>query len=235
MRASKLVLSLAVAVLAAPVAHAEALKLTTLEWPPYVMADGSGASSEAVIAAFAAAGDEASVKVFPWNRAVNLAAKDAAWVGVYPEYYDSGSDADASGDRCLYSASFGTSPVGFIYRKDSAFNWATHDDLKSYNIGVVQGYLNEATFDEMAEVGTITVDAGPTDASNVSKVAAGRIDAAVIDRNVFEHLVATEASLSGHADALAFHEVALAEHSLHVCFENTDHGRAARDRFNGAL
>lgn len=235
MRASKLVFSLAVAAFAAPAVHAEAWKLTTLEWPPYVMADGSGASTEAVVGAFAAAGDEATVQVFPWNRAVNLAAKDPAWVGVYPEYYDAGSDADAGGDRCLYSASFGTSPVGFIYRTDSGFDWASHEDLKAYKIGVVQGYVNEATFDAMAAEGALTVDAGPTDASNVSKVAAGRIDAAVIDRNVFEHLVATEANLANHAGALAFHEVALAEHSLHVCFENSDNGRAARDRFNGAL
>jgi polar amino acid transport system substrate-binding protein len=235
MRASKFLLPLALMAAAAPVVQAETLKLTTLEWPPYVMADGTGASSATVIDAFAAAGDAATVEVFPWNRAVNLAAKDAAWIGVFPEYYDSGSDVDAGGDRCLYSDSFGTSPVGFIYRTDSAFSWASHEDLKAYKIGVVQGYLNEATFDAMAEAGSIAVDAGPTDASNVSKVAAGRIDAAVIDRNVFEHLVATEAGLARHADALAFHEVPLAQHSLHVCFENSDHGRAARERFNGAL
>ncbi|MBO9473793.1 transporter substrate-binding domain-containing protein [Shimia sp. R10_1] len=235
MRVSKCLLSLAVAAVVAPAAYAEAVKLTTLEWPPYVMADGSGASSEAVISTFAAAGDTATVQVFPWNRAVNLAAKDPAWIGVYPEYYDSTADAEASGDRCLYSASFGKSPVGFVHRSDNAFDWSGHGDLSAYKIGVVQGYLNEETFDAMVADGRLKVDAGPTDASNLSKVAAGRIDAAVIDRNVFEHLIATEASLADHAGALTFHAVPLAEHDLHVCFENSDAGRAARDRFNGSL
>ena len=95
---------------------AETVKLTTLEWPPYVNADGSGTSTDAVTTAFAAAGDEVVAEVFPWNRAVNLAAKDPNYLGLYPEYYDAGADTEKGGDRCVYSAPFGTSPVGFIHR-----------------------------------------------------------------------------------------------------------------------
>ncbi|CUH52848.1 substrate-binding periplasmic protein [Shimia marina] len=225
----------AAAALTAAVAQAETVQLTTLEWPPYVNADASGTSTEAVSAAFAAAGDEVVAEVLPWNRAVNLAAKDPAWLGVYPEYYDASADAENGGDRCIYSASFGTSPVGFIYRKDSAFDWSAHEDLAKYKIGVVQGYVNETRFDAMVADGSLKVDAGPTDASNVEKVAAGRMDAAVIDRNVFEHMLASEPRLAKHADALTFHEAPLATHDLLVCFENSDNGRAARDRFNSGL
>jgi polar amino acid transport system substrate-binding protein len=214
---------------------AETVKLTTLEWPPYVNADGTGASTDAVTSAFAAAGDDVVAEVFPWNRAVNLAAKNPDYLGLYPEYYDAGADAEKGGDRCVYSAPFGTSPVGFIHRKDNAFDWSDHASLGNYRIGVVEGYINEARFDAMVADGSLKVDAGPTDASNVEKVAAGRMDAAVIDRNVFEHMLATEPRLAKHADTLVFHETPLANHNLLVCFENSDAGRAARDRFNSGL
>ena len=234
MRISKILLSVTALALGSA-AVADTVKLTTLEWPPYVNADGSGASTDAVVAAFAAAGHEATAEVFPWNRAVNLASNDPSYIGLYPEYYDASADADKGGDRCLYSAPFGTSPVGFIHRKDNAFTWSTHADLANYRIGVVDGYINEARFDAMIADGSLAVDAGPTDASNVEKVAAGRMDAAVIDRNVFEHMLATEPRLAKHADALVFHETPLANHNLLVCFENTDAGRAARDSFNSGL
>jgi polar amino acid transport system substrate-binding protein len=80
------------------------------------MADASGPSSDAVKAAFEKAGVSAEVAVFPWNRAINLAQKDPEWIGVYPEYYAEDSDAEKGGDRCLFSKSFGVSPVGFVQR-----------------------------------------------------------------------------------------------------------------------
>ncbi len=227
-------LATAIAALATSAA-AETVKLTTLEWPPYVNADASGSSTDAVTAAFAAAGDDVVAEVFPWNRAVNLAAKDPNYLGLYPEYYDAGADAEKGGDRCVYSNPFGTSPVGFIHRADNAFDWSDHASLGNYRIGVVDGYINESRFDAMVADGSLSVDAGPTDASNVEKVAAGRMDAAVIDRNVFEHLLATEPRLAKHKDALKFHEKPLINHNLLVCFENSDAGRAARDRFNSGL
>lgn len=219
----------------ATTASAETVKLTTLEWPPYVNADGTGTSTDAVTSAFATAGDDVVAEVFPWNRAVNLAAKNPDYLGLYPEYYDAGADAEKGGDRCVYSAPFGASPVGFIHRKDNAFDWSDHASLGNYRIGVVEGYINEARFDAMIADGSLKVDAGPTDASNVEKVAAGRMDAAVTDRNVFEHMLATEPRLAKHADTLVFHETPLANHNLLVCFENSDAGRAARDRFNSGL
>ncbi|MTI43671.1 amino acid ABC transporter substrate-binding protein, PAAT family (TC 3.A.1.3.-) [Roseibium hamelinense] len=221
--------------LTAVTASAEDYKLTTLEWPPYVMADGSGASTDAVKSAFEKAGSTAEVEVFPWNRAINLAQKDAAWIGVYPEYYAEGSDAEKGGDRCLFSNSFGTSPVGFIQRKDNDFSWSSHDDLKSYTIGIVRGYQNEEQFDAMVAEGAIPVEEADDDAQNILKVAGKRSDAAVIDRLVFEHLAKADDEVAAVADQLVFNDKLLIEHGLHVCFENTDAGRAVRDAFNSSL
>jgi len=216
-------------------AAADSVKLTTLEWPPYVMADASGPSTEAVKAAFDKAGVTAEVKVFPWNRAINLAQKDPDWIGVYPEYYSEASDAEKGGDRCLFSKSFGVSPVGFVQRKDADFSWKSHDDLKAYTIGVVRGYNNEEKFDAMVAAGEIKVEEADDDAQNILKVAGQRAAAGVIDKLVFEHLVQNDPAVGKVAGDLTFNENLLVEHGLFICFETSDAGRAARDKFNSAL
>ena len=217
------------------VAAADSVKLTTLEWPPYVAADASGPSTDAVKSAFEKAGVAAEVKVFPWNRAINLAQKDPAWIGVYPEYYSEASDVEKGGDRCLFSKSFGVSPVGFVQRKDAAFAWSNHDDLKAYTIGVVRGYNNEEQFDAMVAAGDIKVEEADDDAQNILKVAGKRAAAGVIDKLVFEHLVKNDPAVGKVAGDLTFNDTLLIEHGLFVCFENSDAGRAARDKFNSAL
>lgn len=216
-------------------ALADAFKLTTLEWPPYVMADASGTSSDAVKAAFAKAGHSAEVAVFPWNRAVKMAAEDPAWIGVYPEYYAADSDAEKGGSRCLFSKSFGVSPVGFVQLADKPMVWKTHDDLKAFKIGVVRGYNNEEKFDAMVAKGEIKVDEAESDSQNILKAAGGRTAAAVVDKLVFEHLAKTDPQVAAVAGKLTFNEVLLKEHGLHVCFKNSDAGRAARDAFNSGL
>lgn len=216
-------------------AQADSVKLTTLEWPPYVMADASGSSTDAVKAAFSKSGVTAEVKVFPWQRAINLAQKDPKWIGVYPEYYAESSDAEKGGDRCLFSKSFGVSPVGFVQRKDSDFSWSSHDDLKQHKIGVVRGYSNEEKFDAMVAAGDIKAEEADDDAQNILKVAGGRSAAGVVDKLVFEHLAKNDPRVAKVAGDLVFNDNLLIEHGLFVCFENSDAGRAARDKFNSSL
>lgn len=211
---------------------AQTVQLTTLEWPPYVNSDGSGTSTDRVVEILREAGVEASAQVFPWNRAVKLASSDPAWLGVYPEYYSAADDAEKGGARCFYSKSFGTSPVGFAQRVAAPITWSEHADLTEFTIGVVSGYLNEEQFDTMVANGEIQTQAVTADDANLKKVAAGRIDAAVIDHRVMDHLLAGMPSLAGQ---LEFNAVPLAEHGLHVCFKNSDAGRALRDQFNAAF
>lgn len=215
-------------------AAAQDLKLTTLEWPPYVKADGSGTSTDAVIAAFAKAGAKVEIKVFPWSRAVNLAKSDPAWIGVYPEYYAEAEDVEKGGSRCYYSKSFGNSPLGFAQKADKPIAWSSHDDLKPYTIGVVEGYRNEDKFDAMVASGDIKVDAAPSDAVNIRKVAGGRIDGAVIDREVMEYLLENDPDLAGLKGKVTFNDHLLIEHGLFICFENSEAGKKVRDMFDAA-
>lgn len=199
------------------------------------MGDGSGASTDAVTSTFNKAGVSAEVKVFPWNRAVWLAAESSKWIGVYPEYYSADIDADKNGDRCLFSESFGSSPVGFLKRQDSTFSWSSHNDLKAYVIGVVRGYVNEEKLDAMIAAGEIKDNLAEDDSGNILQVAAQRADAIVIDKHVFRYLREHDPRVAEVAGGLVFHNKLLVEHGLHVCFENTNAGRGARDLFNSHL
>jgi len=215
-----------------PAVAAEILRLTTLSWPPYVLPDGSGPNTDAVRAILQRAGVDVEIQVFPWNRAIKLAADDPDWVGVYPEYYSEDIDAEKNGDRCLFSKSFGVSPVGFLKRRDGKFTWSSHEDLKRYVVGVVRGYVNEDRLDHMIAAGEIPAELAENDTQNILKVAAQRTDAIVIDRLVFEYLKSHSEAVAQVADELEFHDRLLVEHGLFVCFENSPAGRAARNQFN---
>lgn len=218
-----------------PAGATEMVKLTTLHWPPYVLSDGSGPNTETVTAVFARAGHAVQIEVFPWNRAITLAAQVSEWIGVFPEYYAADIDAERMGTRCLFSEPFGESPVGFLKRRDSAFTWRSHTDLKSYVIGVVRGYVNEQQFDQMIAGGEIVGELAESDEENIRKLAAGRADVIVIDQRVYEYLVANIPDIAILAAQLEFHEKLLARHGLYVCFENSPDGRKFRDLFNAHL
>jgi len=216
-------------------APAPDVKLTTLEWPPYVLADGSGPNTHIVIETLRRAGYAPRVRVFPWNRALALAKSSPDWIGLFPEYYAVGEDAEAGGERCIYSKPFGSSPVGILHRKDEPVTFRSHADLSAYVIGVVRGYQNEARLDAMIADGEIQVELAENDAGTIKMVAARRTHAGVIDKNVFEYLKAHDPAVAEVADELEFHPKLLVDHTLHVCFENSPAGRNARDAFDAAL
>jgi|TARA_R110001583_G_scaffold9281_3_gene44201 polar amino acid transport system substrate-binding protein len=226
------------ALLSAQTASAETIKLATLEWPPYTGAKlpEGGQSTIEVKKLFAGAGFDLDYVVLPWNRAIDTGTTDPAFAGYYPEYYDASRDAEknASGN-CLFSNSFGKSPVGFIQNVATPITWSSHEDLEKYTIGVVSGYVNETTFDAMVAAGKIKVDAVVSDVQNIKKVAAGRVNAAVIDKNVLTYSLSSDPALKNIADKISFNEKLLADNDLYVCFQNNDKGKAMRAAFNAQI
>ncbi|MCF8481543.1 MAG: transporter substrate-binding domain-containing protein [Rhodospirillum sp.] len=222
----------ALAVSCSRVALAGDIALTTLEWPPYSGADLSdgGLSVKAAKAAADANGDTITWTVLPWQRAVQSGLEEDGFLGYFPEYYSEGLTG-----TCAFSDSLGDSPLGFVERSDDPLEWTTLEDLAAYSIGTVQGYVNTEAFDAMAAEGKLTIEAVADDVTNLRKVAAGRIKAAVIDRNVMEYLIENDASLTDEAGTLRFNDHLLENKTLHVCFRQSPEGLAALERFNGGL
>ncbi|MDX1696272.1 MAG: transporter substrate-binding domain-containing protein [Ketobacteraceae bacterium] len=217
----------------AALADGKTVYLTSLDWPPYSGKDlpGGGASVQVVRAAFAAMGYNLKVDFFPWSRTVVLAKdQDSKYAGYFPEYY-----SESVAESFHYSHVMGSGPLGFAERADDPVEWHSHDDLANYPIGVVQDYVNEAEFDRRVADGRIRVQAVTSDATNLVKLVNGRIDMAVVDRNVMEYLVKTDRRLKNKADQLRFNERMLENKMLYVCFKKNALGEKMLKVFNEGL
>lgn len=194
----------------------QTVKLTSLEWPPYAgnALPDKGASVAVVKAAYEAMGYKVTVEFYPWERAVQL-AKDPAkgYAGYFPEYFSSALESD-----CTFSPPIGNGPLGFAQNKDAPIKWSTHDDLGKLKIGVVSGYVNEEEFDKRVAAGKQPVEEVVSDDQNLKKVAAKRIPAAIIDRNVMQYLLKNDASLGAMKDKLSFNDKLLEDKKLYICF-----------------
>lgn len=213
-------------------AAAEKMSLTSLEWPPYTSdaMDAKGASAKVVADALAEVGMELDIQFYPWQRAVNMAKSDAAFIGYFPEYHSTAIE-----EEFIFSEPIGSSPLGFIERKDESIAWKTLNDLKAYTIGVVSGYVNTTDFDAMMASGDIKTEAVSDDATNIKKVAGGRIHMAVIDKNVFNYLLKTDPALAGMGDKLQFNANVLEDKKLYVCVRKSPEGEAAIAKLNEGI
>ncbi|NKD88117.1 ABC transporter substrate-binding protein [Haematospirillum sp. 15-248] len=231
-RACSVVLLSCTFFLVAPVSHAGELRLSTLEWPPYTGEALPGAGAAAIVLQEAAkhGGDTFSAAFYPWQWAVRIGLESTGYVGYFPEYMSRDLDS-----QCLFSKPIGIGPLGFAQRRDRPLFWNTLDDLASVPIGTVSGYVNTADFDARVAAGRLSTDTAIDDVSNLRKVIAKRVVAAVVDHNVMAYLLKTDSSLIAEGDVLEFNSQILENKTLHVCFRKTDEGEAARARLDAAL
>ncbi|MFH1914818.1 MAG: ABC transporter [Pseudomonadota bacterium] len=210
----------------------ERVVLATLEWPPYTgesLPEG-GATSVVVREAFRAMGYELELRFYPWNRVLHEARENPDIAGYFPEYPENWRR-----DRFLKSRSIGTSPLGLASRAEVVINWQTLDDLARYTLGTVAGYANTMEFDAMVVRGRLTTDASNTDTLNLRKALVGRVDAAVVDANVFTYLSKTDPVLRAGRDELVLHDRLVGTNELVACFPDTEAGRKLLLDFNQGL
>lgn len=200
------------------VARADELKLTTLEWPPYSGSmTGNGVSTEVVRAILEPLGHTVVVESLPWQRAVLNAREAPGFAGYFPEY-------TAEIEGFTMSPSIGQSPLGLIIPAGKEVADTTPAALAGLKLGVVNGYVNAAPVAEAISAKGLKPEGVVDDTTNIKKVAAGRIDAAEIDRFAFEHLMANSADLKPLADKIAFGPV-LEIKTLHIAFNTGEEGR----------
>lgn len=213
--------------------HADTVTLTSLEWPPYSgekLPEG-GASVAVAKAAFAAMGHELVVEFYPWSRAVKMAKDDAKkYAGYFPEYY-----ADSVAKEFHFSDPMGTGPLGLVERVDKPLKWEKVEDLSTYTIGVVQDYVNTTEFDTLAAQGKIKTQTVTSDTQDLMKVQGGRVDAAVIDKNVLNYLLKNDPQAKSANGKVQFNAHLLEDKKLYVCFRNDEMGQKWQHIFNEGL
>lgn len=208
---------------------AETVRLTTLEWPPFTtqsLPDG-GLTGHIVKRVFAEAGLDVQFDFYPWQRAMWLAADPAQhYSGYFPKYF-----ADDLDKRWHISTSVGSSVLGLAQQAGPPIHWHRLEDLASYRIGVVAGYINTPEFDAMManqQLHTFAVDG---DHLNLRKLQRDRLDLAVIDRDVFYWLIHHDDKL--HPEQLQFNPKILEHKSLHIMFRPDQ--QALQQRVDKAL
>ena len=182
-------------VAATPVAVAkQPVRLSSLEWEPYIgtkMPD-QGYVAALIRAAFADQGMKVEIEIYPWARALHL-ARTGVVDGLTPEYFNTSRESEFK-----FSDPFPGGPIVLYKRRGDPIAFATdpvkNQDaalraLKSKRFGVVRGYLNTPVFDA---ADYLIKEEASDDATNLRKLVYGRIDLAVIDRRVAEHLIRTQ-------------------------------------------
>ncbi|MDP3653096.1 MAG: transporter substrate-binding domain-containing protein [Rhodoferax sp.] len=213
-------------------AHAADYKMTSLDWPPYTneKLPAKGASSAVVSEVIKAAGGNVKIEFYAWTRTLNLVKTDPGYIAYFPEYYSKANEADF-----LYSDPIGTGPLVFIERKADPVKWSTYDSLKGKKIGVVKDYVNTDELDAKIASKALTGEEAPDDVKNLLKLAAGRVDLAVVDINVYNYLVKNEPLLKEAATKLQANAKILEDKKLYVCFKKSPEGEKALKAFNQAL
>lgn len=208
------------------------VRLTSLDWPPYTSPSmqEQGASAAVARAAFGAMGYRLEIDFFPWSRAVKMAQHDSRYMGYFPEYY-----APNQARTFVFSDAMGSGPLGFAQRTDAPITWHTIDDLARYRIGVVQDYVNTEEFDQRVAKGQLKVDVTMNDLLNLRKLANQRIDLAIIDRNVMNHLLHSESSLTAAKGKIQFNAKMLENKKLYICFKRSAEGENLSKVFNAGL
>jgi len=201
-----------------PAAAQSTVKLTTLDWCPYTcaVAPDGGVNTVIVREAFKAVGYQVEIQFLPWQRVMATAKGSSDVAGYFPEY-------PGERDGFALSPAIGTGPLGLILRKGSTPPAPTAEAIKGLKLGVVSGYINAAPVTAAIAAG-LKPEEAVSDVLNIRKLAAGRIDAAEIDRFVFDYLLRTDPALADVKNSVSF-ALPLEDLSLHVAFNTTDHGR----------
>jgi len=212
-------------------AAADKVYMASLEWPPY---SGSalpdqGAAIAVAKAALEAMGHELVVEFYPWSRAVKLVQQpNSKYVAYLPEYKYETEDFQ-------FSEPLGEGPLGLVENVSKPITWEQVEDLERYRIGVVQDYVNTKAFDDLVAAGRIKVEAVGTDTQNILKVAAGRLNAAVIDSNVMAYLLANTPRLKSVSSKVRMNDRLLEMKDIYAAFANNAAGAKWREILDEGL
>ncbi|WP_163337459.1 ABC transporter substrate-binding protein [Desulfopila sp. IMCC35008] len=203
------------------------LKLTTLEWEPYIGAQlrGQGYVAQLVKLAFATSEYDVKLSFFPWARTIQM-ARENEYAGYLPEYYSEEVAKDF-----IFSDPFPGGELSFFKRKDDTINYSSLQDLTPYIIGVVRGYVNTPEFDEATY---LTKEEASDDLQNLRKLLGNRVDLIVADRYVVFHLMRTY--LSDRTGEVDYIDPPLAQKQLYLCIsKNHPNAQAILASFNAGL
>ncbi len=146
---------------------------------PWSRPDGSGYVNDLVVAAYRAVGVEVDLRVVPYAR-----CKRMAFNGEVAGCFSTSPSPDFKGlvelsDQPLFSVT-----SGYFYNVKKPPSVSRQEDLPAATIvGTVIGYEYPASFEELKAQRKLVVEESPSEDANLRKLAAGRIDLALLNYN----------------------------------------------------
>ncbi|MDG5495503.1 hypothetical protein [Niveispirillum sp. BGYR6] len=205
-----------------------------MNWPPFSGYIPEGGSTAKVIAtAFSTQNITLQSLTMPWKRAISLAMEGGRVAGFYPS---SPAECAGAGGQ-LSTLSIGRYQFALAQLEKRPFTWEQPDDLTRLRIGIVDGYDNGPVIDGLRRQGRLITDAAQNDLLNLRKLQAGRIDAAVVEITQFAVLepMLNRTTLTGMSQ-LSLNPRPLGPPALlHVCFNHSPAGQAARQALDQGL
>ncbi|MEM8775301.1 MAG: transporter substrate-binding domain-containing protein [Pseudomonadota bacterium] len=167
-------------------AETPAFRVTTGEYPPFTgQALSEDGSVNSIVWELAeTAGLAVSFQYLPWKRALE-AARTGKYAASSFWYFSEEREEDF-----IHVGPILNDRLVFFHRTDLDLeNWNEISDLAGYRIGAVTGYTYSAEFWQLGETGVLDIDVGPSDAANLRKLMAGRIDMFPMSEQVGYHLI----------------------------------------------
>lgn len=208
------------------------VKLSTLNWPPYVGQNipSKGYVYTIVTRAFQKAGFKTNVAFQSWHETLKSNDTDA----FFPTYERN----DIKNVVC--SAPIYAGPIGLYKRKNSAIDYTVVNPgknqlealrgLKAYRFGVVKGYVNTPAFDNATFLKKSYVD---TDLENIKQLENQDVDLIMIDVFTAHYLIESHKPTY---DNLEFMGPSLENKQLYICFSTKKPGYQYKlAAFNRAL
>ncbi|SDF57211.1 amino acid ABC transporter substrate-binding protein, PAAT family [Limimonas halophila] len=227
---ARLVIGVTAAALAMPsvaAANEEITVASLTSWPPFSGKElpNKGFSNDVAKTVLERAGYDVTVKLMPWSRAKKMTER-----GKF-EVLTSVWHNEKRAKTLAFTDAIARNELVFISRKGSGFTYTGLDSLKGMTVGTVRGYDYQDAF---LDTDHFQREAAESFKTNLKKLAAGRIDAAVGDRLIGKYLVSNK--LSSLKGELAYSDKALSSKKLYVTVsrkaENTE--QLVSD-FNAAL
>ncbi len=192
---------------------AEEIKITTIDWEPYVGKNlpEKGFISDIISSAFNAS-EENTVTFFfvPWSKAIEL-AKLGNVDGYMPAYYNKKQEEDF-----VFSDPMPCGPLALLKLKDTEINYTGKvEELKPYKIGVVAGYTNTPEIDNSTEL--VKIEA-KNDFTNLKNLISGTVDVAIADPLNAKAIMGNDKVLKTCLDRIETVKPYLDNKQLHVVF-----------------
>ena len=174
------------------VAYENKVVLAYVEYPPYYgeSLENGGPITEIIVQAFNKVGYAVKLKFVPWARGLE-GTKQGTYDGLFTAWYTKDREK-----WFVFSAPLYLNQIGFYKRKGEYIKFNSFQDLKSYKIGVVRGYIRPIGFNE-ANLQTIE---SATDRENLLLLTKGRIDLVLTDQTLGKYIIGTQ--LLGQSDKL---------------------------------